>query len=246
MCEHVDIESYRDRELFSMITETIKPLTYPFVLAPLPFAYDALEPYIDAATMRIHHDKHHQAYITSLNAAIKPHPELHDFSIEELLLERHSELPITIRQTVHDQGGGHLHHQLFWKILKPGVAGAKPTGALAQAIDRDFGSFDAFKAKFVETGAKHFASGWVFLVVNPADGGLKVLSRPDHDSALLEKNTALLINDLWEHAYYLKYQSSRVDYLKAFWNVVNWEYAGQRLESVLAGKVRPGPATKTI
>jgi len=230
-----------------MIIETDKPLTYPFVLAPLPFAYDALEPYIDAATMRIHHDKHHQAYITSLNAALKGYPELHDLSIEELLLERHSELPITIRQTVHDQGGGHLHHQLFWKILKPGVAGTNPpAGALAQAIDRDFGSFDALKARFVETGAKHFASGWVFLVVNPADGKLEVLSRPNHDSVLPEKTTALLINDLWEHAYYLKYQSSRVDYLKAFWNVVNWEYAGQRLENALDGRVRPGPATKKI
>jgi superoxide dismutase, Fe-Mn family len=228
-----------------MIIETGKPLTYPFVLAPLPFAYDALEPYIDAATMRIHHDKHHQAYITSLNAALKGYPELHDLSIEELLLERHSELPITIRQTVHDQGGGHLHHQLFWKILKPGVAGTNPpAGALAQAIDRDFSSFDALKARFVETGAKHFASGWVFLGVNPADGKLEVLSRPNHDSVLPEKMTALLINDLWEHAYYLKYQSSRVDYLKAFWNVVNWEYAGQRLENVLDGRVRPGPATK--
>jgi Fe-Mn family superoxide dismutase len=227
-----------------MIIETNKPLTYPFVLAPLPFAYDAIEPYIDAATMQIHHDKHHQAYITSLNAALEGYPELHDLSIEELLLERHSELPITIRQTVHDQGGGHLHHQLFWKILKPGVSGTKPAGALAQAIDRDFGSFDALKARFVETGAKHFASGWVFLVVNPADGKLEVLSRPNHDSVLPERMTALLINDLWEHAYYLKYKSNRVDYLKAFWNVVNWEYAGQRLESVLDNRVRPGPATK--
>jgi Fe-Mn family superoxide dismutase len=227
-----------------MIIETNKPLTYPFVLAPLPFAYDAIEPYIDAATMQIHHDKHHQAYITSLNAALEGYPELHDLSIEELLLERHSELPITIRQTVHDQGGGHLHHQLFWKILKPGVSGTKPAGTLAQAIDRDFGSFDALKARFVETGAKHFASGWVFLVVNPADGKLEVLSRPNHDSVLPERMTALLINDLWEHAYYLKYKSNRVDYLKAFWNVVNWEYAGQRLESVLDNRVRPGPATK--
>jgi Fe-Mn family superoxide dismutase len=214
-----------------MIIETKKPLTYPFVLAPLPFAYDALEPYIDAATMQIHHDKHHLAYITHLNAALKGYPELHDFSIEELL-RRCNELPVTIRQTVHDQGGGHLHHQFFWKILKPGVDGSRPTGALAQAIARDFGSFDAFKTKFVETGTKHFASGWVFLVVNPADGKLEVLSRPDHDSVLLEKKTALLINDLWEHAYYLKYQSDRADYLNAFWNVINWEYVNQRLESL--------------
>jgi Fe-Mn family superoxide dismutase len=226
-----------------MIFETKKPPAYPFVLAPLPFAYDALEPYIDAATMQIHHDKHHQAYITHLNAALEGYPELHDFSIEELL-RRHNEVPAPIRQTVHDQGGGHLHHQFFWKILKPGVAGTSPTGTLAQAIDRDFGSFDAFKARFVETGAKHFASGWVILAVNPADGKLEVLSRPDHDSVLLEKKTALLINDLWEHAYYLKYQSGRVDYLNAFWNVVNWEYVGQRLASALADKGRLWPVTQ--
>jgi Fe-Mn family superoxide dismutase len=226
-----------------MIIETKKQPTYPFILEPLPFAYDALEPYIDVATMQVHHDKHHQAYITHLNATLKGYPELHDFSIEELL-RRHNEVPVIIRQTVHDQGGGHLHHQLFWKILKPGVAGTKPTGALAEAIDRDFGSFDAFKAKFVETGATHFASGWVFLVVNSVDGKLEVLARPDHDSVLLENKTALLINDLWEHAYYLKYQSGRVDYLNAFWSVVNWEYVGQRLESVLASKVQLWPVTQ--
>ena len=226
-----------------MIIETKKSPAYPFVLAPLAFACDALEPYIDAATMQIHHDKHHQAYIDNLNAALKGYPELHDISIGALL-RRHNELPAPIRQTVHDQGGGHLHHQLFWKILKPGVAGTRPTGALAEAIDRGFGSFDAFKAKFVETGAKHFASGWVFLAVNPADGKLEVLSRPDHDSVLPEKMTALLINDLWEHAYYLKYRNGRVDYLNAFWNVVNWEYVGQRLASALAGKVQLLPVTQ--
>ncbi len=228
-----------------MIIEIKKPPVYPFVLAPLPFAYDALEPYIDAATMQIHHEKHHQAYINNLNAALKPYPELHDFSIEELL-RRNNEVPVAIRQTVHDQGGGHLLHQSYWKILKPGIAGTRPTSALAEAIDRDFGTFDAFKAKFVETGAKHFASGWVLLVVNPADGRLEVFSRPDHDSVLLEKKTALLINDLWEHAYYLKYQSRRVDYLNAFWNVVNWEHVGQQLESVLADMAQHRPAAQII
>src|SRR3990172_2008211 len=218
-----------------MIIESKKLSTYPFSLAPLPFAYDALEPYIDAATMRIHHDQHHQAYITNLNKALKSHPELHDASVEELL-RRVNELPVTIRQTVYDQGGGHLHHRFFWEILKPGAAGGGPPRPPAQAIDRDFGSFEAFKARFVEIGVKHFASGWVFLVVKPADGRLEVLSRHDHDNLLLEKKAALLLNDLWEHAYYLKYRSGRVDYLKAFWNVVNWEYVGRRLESVLAGK----------
>jgi len=217
-----------------MIVETKIPSTYPFSLAPPPFAYDALEPYIDAATMRIHHDQHHQAYIKNLNAALKKYPEWHDLSVEELL-RRCNELPVTVRQTVHEQGGGHLHHWFFWKVLKPGAVGSRPTGALAQAIGRDFGSFEAFKAKFVETGAKHFASGWVFLVVQPADGRLEVLSRHDHDNLLLEKKTILLLNDLWEHAYYLRYRSGRVDYLNAFWNVVDWEYVGRRLESALAG-----------
>lgn len=224
-----------------MISQTKTSLTYPFALAPLPFAYDALEPYIDAATMRIHHEKHHQAYITSLNAALKPHPELHDLSIEELL-SRCNELPVTIRQTVHDQGGGHLHHQYFWGTLKPRAAGTKPTGTLAQAINSNFGSFASFKNMFVEAGVKHFSSGWVFLAVD-ADGKLEVFSRSGHDSVLLENKTTLLINDLWEHAYYLKYQSGRADYLNAFWNVVNWEYVGQRLENALAGKVPLWPAT---
>lgn len=217
-----------------MIIETKKPHTYPFVLTPLPFAYDVLEPYIDAATMRIHHEKHHQAYITNLNAALKGHPELHDFSIEELL-RRCNELPVTIRKTVHDQGGGHFHHQYFWKILKPGAAGAKPIGTLAQAIARDFGSFDSFKKKFVEVGIKHFSSGWVFLAAD-AGGKLEVFSRSGHDNALLENKTILLINDLWEHAYYLKYQSARADYLNAFWNVINWEHVNQRLESLPTAK----------
>src|SRR3972149_2843549 len=152
-----------------MIIETKKPSTYPFSLAPLPFAYDALEPYIDAATMQIHHDQHHLAYIKNLNAALKNYPEWHDLGVEELL-RRVNELPVTIRQTVYDQGGGHLHHRFFWEILKPGAAGGGPTGALAQAIDRDFGSFEAFKARFVEIGVKHFASGWGCLGLPPGGG----------------------------------------------------------------------------
>lgn len=211
-----------------MTNETKKPPTYPFVLTPLPYAHDALEPYIDAATMQIHHEKHHQAYITNLNAALKPYPELHDLNIEELL-RRCNELPSTIRQTVHDQGGGHLHHQYFWKILKAGSANAKPVGALAQAINRDFDSFPSFKKHFVKVGMRHFSSGWVFLTMD-ADGALEVFSRSGHDNVLLEKKTVLLINDLWEHAYYLHYQSARADYLNAFWNVINWEYVNQRLE----------------
>ena len=224
-----------------MTTQNGTSPTYPFALEPLPFAYEALEPHIDAATMRIHHQKHHQAYITNLNAALKDYPELHGFSIEELLL-RDSDLPVAIRQTVHDQGGGHLHHQYFWKMLKPSAAGAQPIGTLAQAITREFGSFDAFKKKFVEVGVKHFGSGWVFLAVDGESGKLDVFSRPGHDNILVENRTVLLLNDVWEHAYYLEYQSARADYLNAFWNIVNWEYVNQQWDIAHASEVMPQPA----
>lgn len=226
-----------------MTTDEQKPATYPFSLAPLPFAYDALEPHIDAATMRIHHTKHHQSYITNLNAALKDYPELHSFSIEELL-KRLDKLPIAIRQTTHDQAGGHLHHQFFWSILRPGASAEHPAGALAETIDRDFGSFETFKEKFIETGTKHFASGWVYLATNPATGKLEVFSRADHNNILSEKKHILLINDLWEHAYYLKHQSDRAEYLKYFWNIVNWAHVGQLYENVPASKPRLMGATK--
>jgi len=226
-----------------MIADEQKPATYPFSLAPLPYAYDALEPHIDAATMRVHHAKHHQSYITNLNAALKDYPDLHSFGIEELL-KRLNRLPIAIRQTIHDQGGGHLHHQFFWSILSPGTSVAQPAGALAKAIDRDFGSFDMFKEIFVETGIKHFASGWVFLAMSPTTGKLEVFSRPDHSNILSEKKHILLINDLWEHAYYLKHQSNRAEYLKSFWNIVNWERVGQLYENVPASTGRLMGVTK--
>jgi Fe-Mn family superoxide dismutase len=210
------------------------PHTYPFTLGPLPFTYNALEPYINAATIQIHHDKHHQAYITNLNAAIAEHPELHELSIEELL-QPAKQLPESIRQTVHDQGGGHLHHELLWKVLQPGRTDSKPVGALANMIDRDFGSLEAFKELFVETGTRHFASGWVFLALDKESGKLEVFTRPDHDSILPENKSVLLINDLWEHAYYLQYRNMRVNYLKAFWNLVNWDYVSKRLENSMSG-----------
>jgi superoxide dismutase, Fe-Mn family len=217
-------------ELPIVLIPAKKSLTYPYSLSPLAFAYDAFEPYIDAVTMHIHHDKHHQAYITNLNAALKPYPDLHNLSIEDLLW-RGDELPVKIRQTVNDQGGGHLHHQYFWDILQPAASGNKPSGALAQAIDRDFGSFNSFKKVFVEAGARHFGSGWVFLTVD-TNGDLEVFSRSGHDNVLAEEKTVLLINDLWEHAYYLNYQNDRAEYLKAFWNVINWGHVNQRLESL--------------
>lgn len=220
-----------------MTTYERKSSTYPFSLAPLPYAYEALAPAIDAETLRIHHTKHHQAYIDKLNAALEPHSQLHGFSIEELL-KRLDKLPIGIRQTVHDQGGGHFHHELFWQVLTPNARNARPDGALAEAIERDFGSYDALKEKFVDTGAKHFASGWVFLALNPATAQLEIFSRADHNNILQEKKHPLLLNDLWEHAYYLKYQSDRPQYLEAFWDIVNWDSVAQRYESAPLNKDR--------
>ena len=218
-------------------SEARKPATYPFSLAPLPYPYDALVPAIDAATLRVHHTKHHQAYIDKLNAALEPYPQLHGFSIEELL-KRLDKLPIGIRQTVNDQGGGHFHHELFWQMLTPNARDARPDGPLAEAMERGFGSFDAFKEKFVETGSKHFASGWVFLALNPANAQLEVFSRADHNNILLEKKYPLLLNDLWEHAYYLRYQSDRPRYLESFWDIVNWSYVAQRYASAPLTKDR--------
>ncbi len=215
--------------------QTDKAPTYPFALPPLTYAYSALEPYIDEATMRLHHDKHHQTYIDNLNAVLKEYPQLHDLTIEQLLSRLH-EVPDTIRQTVRDQGGGHANHQFFWKILRPGAENNRPHGALAEAMTRDFGSFESFQSRFTELGVKHFASGWVFLVVNPASGTLEVFSRPNHESVLLEGKPGLLINDVWEHAYYLKYQQRRTAYLEAWWNVVNWDYVNERLAGIRAGK----------
>ena len=203
--------------------------TYPFVQEPLPFAWDALEPHIDAATMQIHYEKHHQAYITKLNETLKDHSKLHAFSIEELL-RRLDEVPSSIRDAVHNHGGGHALHQLFWKMLKPASGRTRPSAVLQEAIEREFGSFEAFMNKFVDTGTKHFGSGWVYLAMDMTDGKLEVFSRPNQDCILPEGKAALLINDLWEHAYYLKYRNARTDYLKAFWNVVNWEYVGKRFE----------------
>ncbi len=206
----------------------------PYQLPPLPYAYDALEPYIDAQTMQLHHDKHHQAYITNLNAALKDYPQFDNLTIEELL--RHiNDVPEQIRTTVRNQGGGHANHQLFWKILRRNE-GAQPTGALAAAIQDNFGSFEQFQATFEEAGTKHFGSGWVFLVVNPANGKLEVFSRPNQDSVLFEGKPALLANDVWEHAYYLKYQNRRAEYLHSWWNVVDWDVVAHRLEGIKAGK----------
>lgn len=206
-----------------------------YTLPPLPYAYDALEPYIDAQTMQLHHDKHHQTYVNNLNNALEGYPQFDGMTIEELL--RHFDaVPEAIRTTVRNNGGGHANHQLFWKILRKND-GAVPGGLLASAINEAFGSFEQFKTEFQRAGLGLFGSGWVYLVVDPKDNGrLKVHTTHNQDSVLLEGLPALLGNDLWEHAYYLKYQNRRADYLNAWWNVVDWDVIARRLEGVRAGK----------
>jgi superoxide dismutase, Fe-Mn family len=195
-----------------------------FEVPALTYGYDALEPYIDAQTMQIHHDLHHGAYVTNLNAAIKDSPvanwSLHD------LIARLNEVPENIRTAVRNNGGGHINHSDFWVTMTPGGSKA-PSGALATAIDQAFGSFDAFKAAFKDAGAKRFGSGWAWLVVNKS-GKLQVVSTANQDSPLTEGLTPILGNDVWEHAYYLKYQNKRPAYLDAWWNVVNWDVVATR------------------
>ena len=195
-------------------------------VAPLPYDYAALEPHIDAQTMQLHHDKHHAAYVTNLNAAIEKHPELSPKSPIELIRDLKS-IPEDIRTAVRNNGGGDVNHTMFWHIMKPN-GGGKPTGAIADAINGAFGDFEAFKKQFNEAGTKQFGSGWAWLVVNSA-GKLQVLSTPNQDNPLSEGHKPILGNDVWEHAYYLKYQNKRADYLNAWWNVVNWDEINKRL-----------------
>ena len=196
-----------------------------YELPALPYAKDALEPHIDATTMEIHHGKHHQTYITKLNAALEGHPDLAAKSIEDLIADIDA-LPESVRAAVRNNGGGHANHSLFWKLMAPN-AGGKPTGPLASAIESTFGSFDAFKEKFEAAGANRFGSGWAWLIKNKK-GALEITSTPNQDSPLMSGDTPLLGCDVWEHAYYLNYQNRRPDYLKAFWNVVNWSEVAAR------------------
>lgn len=189
-------------------------------LPELGYAKDALEPHIDATTMEIHHGKHHATYIAKLNGAIEGNADLEAKSIEDLIANLEA-VPENIRGAVRNNGGGHANHSLFWRILGPESGGA-PSGALGEAINAAFGSFDAFKEKFEAAGATRFGSGWAWLIVNGA-GELEVTSTPNQDSPLMDGNTPLLGVDVWEHAYYLNYQNKRPDYLKAIWNVINWD-----------------------
>jgi Fe-Mn family superoxide dismutase len=206
-------------------------------LPKLPYPYDALEPVIDRRTMELHHDKHHRAYVDALNAALAGHAALQNKTIESLLRGL-NEIPAEIRTAVRNQGGGHANHRLFWKVMAPprGGGGGEPTGDLAREIERTFGSFEAMRKAFEEAGAKHFGSGWVSLTVNPKSANLEILTLPNQDSVLTLGKSALLMNDLWEHAYYLKHYNARAEYLKAWWGVVNWRYVGERLQGIREGK----------
>jgi len=199
-------------------------------LPALPYANNALEPHIDETTMMIHHDRHHNAYVTNLNAALDKHPELHDKSLEDLIGDLNS-VPEDIRTAVRNNGGGHANHSLFWETIGPNAGGA-PSGALAAAIDSELGGFDKFKEAFAAAGATRFGSGWAFLAATK-DGKLKVYSLPNQDSPIMEGETPILGLDVWEHAYYLKYQNKRPDYIAAFWNVVNWAEVGKRYEAAV-------------
>ena len=190
----------------------------PHTLPALPYDFGALEPHIDTQTMQIHHGKHHQAYVTNLNNALDKHPDLHTKSLDDLLRSLNS-VPEDIRTAVRNNGGGHWNHSLFWKLMAPNAGGA-PSGDVASGIDAAFGSFEKFKEQFNAAGVGRFGSGWAWLIDN--GGKLEITSTPNQDNPLMEGKKAILGVDVWEHAYYLKYQNRRPDYLAAWWNVVNW------------------------
>jgi Fe-Mn family superoxide dismutase len=203
-------------------------MAYPFKLPDLGYAHDALEPYIDARTMEIHHGKHHAGYTNNLNAALEGHAELHGKSAIELVSDLGA-IPESIRTAVRNNGGGFINHSLFWDVMTPGGADA-PAGALAAAIDAALGTFDDFKAKLQATAGARFGSGWGWLCTD-AGGSVSVLSTPNQDSPYSQGLTPVLGVDVWEHAYYLHYQNRRADYLSAFWNVVNWDRVAARYDA---------------
>ena len=193
---------------------------------PLPYAYDALDPHIDDQTMRIHHDKHHAAYVNNLNAALEKAPQLQQKNVDDLVRGINS-VPEEIRTAVRNNGGGHVNHTMFWEIMGPGKGGAS-TGRVGEAISSSFGSFDSFKEQFAKAGVGRFGSGWVWLI--DAGGKLVIESSANQDSPLMEGKKAILGLDVWEHAYYLKYQNRRPDYITAWWNVVNWDEVSKRFK----------------
>lgn len=201
----------------------------PHVLPPLPYGQAALEPHIDTRTMMLHHDKHHASYVTNLNAALEKSPELGERSALWLLLNL-DKVPKVVRVAVRNNAGGHLNHSMFWRVMSPAGGGA-PSGQLADAINRDFGSFERFRNLFNEAGAKMFGSGWVWLARDPDDGGkLQVYTMSGHDNPVMQGHIPLLVNDVWEHAYYLKHENRRPDYLRGWWATVHWEEVARRFE----------------
>jgi Fe-Mn family superoxide dismutase len=202
-----------------------------FTLPDLPYDFDALEPHIDAQTMEIHHDKHHAGYVKKLNAALEGHGDLQGKSVEDLL-RNIGDVPESIRTAVRNHGGGHANHSLFWTVMSPSGGGA-PSGDLADAINGAFGGFDAFREKFSTTAAGVFGSGWGWLVVTPS-GGLEITGRSNQDNPLMDGLTPILGVDVWEHAYYLKYQNRRPDYLSAWWNTVDWNAVAERFAQATA------------
>jgi superoxide dismutase, Fe-Mn family len=199
-----------------------------FTLPPLPYPSDSLEPYIDKATMEIHHDKHHQAYVTNLNKALESAPDLQSKTIEELLAGNLAAVPEAIKTAVRNNGGGHANHSFFWKILS-GKAGGAPTGEIENVITASFGSFDTFKEKFTAAATTRFGSGWAWLTKDSA-GKFEITSSANQDSPIMEGKTPVLGLDVWEHAYYLKYQNRRPEYIAAFWNVINWAEVNNNLK----------------
>lgn len=195
-----------------------------FELPPLPYAFDALEPHIDTQTMQIHHGKHHNAYVTNLNNALKDHADLQKKSVEDLLASLDS-VPEAIRTAVRNNGGGHANHTMFWQLMTPGGS-KEPGGDLAKAINAAFGNFAGFKEKFAAAGTGRFGSGWAWLIADKG-GAVSITSTPNQDTPLMERKTPILGLDVWEHAYYLKYQNRRPDYIAAWWNVVNWDVVAQ-------------------
>jgi Fe-Mn family superoxide dismutase len=201
----------------------------PFTLPPLPYAPDALEPHIDKLTMEIHHGKHHAAYVNNLNKALESAPELAGKTVEELLARNCVAVPESIRTAVRNNGGGVINHSMFWKMMAPGAGGA-PVGNVAQAITATFGGFDGFKEKFAQAATTRFGSGWAWLV--KSNGKLDIVSTANQDSPVMEGKFPVMCLDVWEHAYYLKYQNRRPDYISAWWNVVNWPEIENRFNAV--------------
>jgi Fe-Mn family superoxide dismutase len=205
-------------------------LIYPYTLPPLPYAYGALEPHIDAETMKIHHTKHHQGYVDKTNKALEKYPELQKKPLEELLKDV-SRLPEPIRNELRNQGGGHVNHTFFWQSMSPD-GGGEPEGALADAIKEKFGSFQEFQKQIDEAAMKRFGSGWAWLVLNGEDE-LEIVSTANQDSPISQGYTPLLGLDVWEHAYYLKYQNRRVEYVAAWWNVINWSFVEEMYDNAI-------------